>query len=58
MKITALGVRSAFAVGQYEDALPLAHVRDLIQRVLTTPELQGASPDALEAELQRAAPRL
>ena len=58
MKITALGVRSAFAVGQYEDAMPLAHVRDLIQRVLTTPELQGASPDALEAELQRAAQRV
>ncbi len=47
MKITALGVSSAFATGTYTEAIPVEQVRELLQMA----ESKSASHETIEAEL-------
>jgi hypothetical protein len=53
MKITAIGVHSAFAVGSYDDVIPVDQVRELMRKVASSPKLQEPSDDMLEAELAK-----
>ncbi len=49
MKITALGVNSAFATGTYKEAIPVARVRELFK----TASLKDTSEEQLEAEIAK-----
>jgi len=53
MKITALGVNSAFATGTYEDVISAREVYELVLKIVNSPELKGASADVIQAEINK-----
>jgi len=53
MKVTAIGVNSAFATGQFGEAVPVAQVRELLQQAR-----DGATPQALEQAIAMSQQRL
>lgn len=53
MKVTALGVGSAFVTGMYEDAIPVDQVRELVKKMAASPDLQTASDELAEAFIKR-----
>ena len=53
MKITVLGVSSAFATGTYEDAIPFRQACALAQAIARAPEFEEAAEDAIAAEFKK-----
>jgi hypothetical protein len=53
MKITALGVNSAFATGTYEDVLSVEDAYHLAVKIARSPELHDASDKALRGMIQK-----
>ena len=53
MKITALGVNSAFATGQFEWGVTVPQVVELVKRLAQTPEFQETPEELLAKELER-----
>ena len=58
MKITAIGVNSAFATGWYEDAISVDKVSYLLQKLLKTSAGQEITAETLESELAQRCERL
>ncbi|MCP4353301.1 MAG: MBL fold metallo-hydrolase [Desulfobacterales bacterium] len=58
MKITALGVNSAFATGCYEDAIPAKQVLDIITELTNSREFEDMSEDAIAAEIMKLSRRV
>lgn len=55
MKITAIGVNSAFAVGKYEEVVPVQKVMELALKI--SREFKGASDENLASEIKQLAQR-
>jgi len=53
VKVTAIGVHSAFATGTYEEAVTAKQTYELILKVLRSPEFQGASEENILAEIKK-----
>lgn len=53
MKITTLGVASAFAMGRYEEAIAVKHASKIIKEIVNSPEFEEASEDIIEAAIQK-----
>ncbi len=53
MKITALGVNSAFATGTYYDAITADDAVELTMRVAASEEFRNASKEFIEAEVRK-----
>lgn len=58
MKITAIGVSSAFATGTYKGAVPVEQVRELALKIARSPEYKEASEEMVEAEIGRLSEQL
>ena len=58
MKITALGVSSAFATGIYEEVVPVEKVRELILKIARSPEFKNASDEVIASEIEKLGQRL
>lgn len=58
MKITAIGVNSAFATGTYFEALSVEDAGQFAIEVAKSPELQNASEEAILAELRKRSRRV
>jgi hypothetical protein len=58
MKITALGVHSAFATGLYQDAVPVEEVYAMLRRMADAEVLQNLPEEELLAEIRRHGKRL
>lgn len=53
MKITAIGVNSAFAIGQFEQVILTKEVLAFIAKLLKSPELKNVSEEDLAAEINK-----
>lgn len=53
MKVTAVGVHSAFACGSYEKMIPTQQAYDLALKIAQTPALQNASEAEIKAEVDK-----
>lgn len=57
MKITAIGVNSAFATGRYEEVLPSQKVIELILKIVHSPQFKNASDEVIAEEVKKLACR-
>ncbi len=53
MKVTVLGVSSAFATGTYEEGISVRQACELARKIAAAPEFQGASDEAIEAAVRQ-----
>ncbi|MDM8560927.1 MBL fold metallo-hydrolase [Candidatus Parabeggiatoa sp. HSG14] len=53
MKVIAIGVHSAFATGTYEEVIPIKQVRELVTKIIHSPELINASEEIITAEISK-----
>jgi len=53
MKVTAVGVHSAFACGSYEDFIPAQQAYELALKIARTPAFQNASEAEIDAEVKK-----
>lgn len=53
MKITALGVNSAFATGKFEEVIPTKQALELILKVAQSAEFKGATEEVITAEVKK-----
>lgn len=53
MKITAIGVNSAFATGQFEEVIPTSQALELILKIANSPEFKDASEEVIVAEINK-----
>lgn len=58
MKITAIGVNSAFLTGAYECAIPVEQVRELALKIANSSELKDKPEKFIESEIDRLAQNL
>lgn len=58
MKITALGVNSAFATGEYEQALTIQQTVDVLKRLLHVQKTKELSEEILSREVQKLSRRM
>ncbi len=57
MKITAIGVNSAFATGTYKEAVPVKDACDIAMKIANSPQLKGVSEEVVVAEIRKRARR-
>lgn len=53
MKVTAIGVNSAFATGTYEEIISVKQARELILKLANSPEFENASEDVIATEISK-----
>jgi ribonuclease BN (tRNA processing enzyme) len=53
MKVTVLGVSSAFATGTYEDAISVKEACAMAKKITNAPEFKDASEDVIEAAIKK-----
>ncbi|OQY57909.1 MAG: hypothetical protein B6245_14610 [Desulfobacteraceae bacterium 4572_88] len=58
MKLTAIGVNSAFATGTFEDALSVDDACDVALKIAHSLKFRGVSGDVVKAEMKKRAHRL
>jgi len=58
MKITAIGVHSAFATGSYEEVISVKQARELVLKIAREPELKNAPEEAIYADIDKLSQRI
>ena len=58
MKITAIGVNSAFATGTYEDTVSVEDARKIVLKIIKSPEFADAPEKMIEEEIRKVSKRL
>jgi len=58
MKVTALGVNSAFATGKYEEVIPIEKAVDVALKIAYSPQFKHLSKEIIIAEISKLAKRL
>ncbi|MDM8524261.1 MBL fold metallo-hydrolase [Desulfococcaceae bacterium HSG8] len=53
MKITAIGVNSAFATGDYEDVISTKQACEIAFKIANSPEFKGASKNVIESVIKK-----
>ncbi len=53
MKIIAVGVNSAFALGPYEEVITVNNARELFLKIASEPKFKNASEEIIMAEIQK-----
>ncbi|OAD22444.1 hypothetical protein THIOM_001752, partial [Candidatus Thiomargarita nelsonii] len=53
MKITAIGVHSAFTTGSYEEVISVKQARELVLKIAHSPELKNVSEEVIHAEIDK-----
>ena len=58
MKITAIGVHSAFATGSYKEVIFVEQARELVLKIARSPKLRNVPEKAIYAEIDKLSQRL
>ncbi|MDM8517855.1 MBL fold metallo-hydrolase [Desulfobacterales bacterium HSG16] len=58
MKITAIGVHSAFATGEYQQVVTTGQAFELAMKIAKKPEFKDASEDEIKAEIEKCSQKL
>jgi len=58
MKITAIGVNSAFATGTYHEAVDVEEACETVMKLMTSQGFKGVTKDMVQAELKKRSRRL